>query len=80
MWEKTVVVRARKCRRETNAQKLKKLLPETTQKHLYKFIKDISGSNCNNENLPIKNLQGTILQSEDKQNKRWVEYFCTVSP
>ena len=38
----------------------------------------MSGSNCNNENLPIKNLQGTVLQFEEEQNKRWVENFCTV--
>ena len=48
------------------------------KKALYTIIRDMSGSNCNNENLPIKNLQGTVLQSEEEQNKRWVEHFCTV--
>ena len=47
-------------------------------KTLYKIIRDMSSSNCNNENLLIKNLQGTALQSEEEQNKRWVEQFFTV--
>ena len=47
-------------------------------KTLYKIVRDMSSLNCNNENLPIKNLQGTVLQSEEEQNECWIEHFCTV--
>ena len=47
-------------------------------KTLYKIIRDMSGSNGNNKNLQIKNLQGTVLHSEEEQTKRWIEHFCIV--
>ena len=44
---------------------------------LYKIVRDLTGKSVNTD-VPVKDTNGKLLNTEEMQNKRWVEHFKSV--
>ena len=48
------------------------------QKTLYRIVRELSNTNSNNSNVPVKDTNGNVLVSDEDQEIRWVEHFKSV--
>ena len=61
-------------KKETETEEAAK---KNDSKTTFKILKELTGVNSNNK-VPIKDKQGKVPSSEEKQNHRWLEHFREV--
>ena len=62
---------------ETKCQEAQDASNRNDTRTLYRISRELGG-NGTRSNVPIKDKNGRILQTEEEQNKRWVEHFKEI--
>ena len=78
--DKTVKKHCREDKRlwlESRCQEAQDASNRNDTRTLYRISRDLGGNNTR-PNVPIKDKSGKVLQTEEEQNKRWVEHFREI--